>query len=435
MTGLRDGSILGRSRAARFYLEKGRRRLNWPVTKFNLDMKKNLFRRIALFGAVAIVVSAAALLPAGPGPAPAATTNAPSATNSAASTNVPATGPLAPTLAAKDAAAAWTELQAAITTRPPFPDAWMLQEPSPEEQVRFLAPFALAIADKSKDFYTRFPTDTNEVDAKISEMGALSFVIEKGGVTNLQPRLDATLKLILADTNLSEDDRFDLRNDSVQRAVDAKVPQGDAAMLAEFEKGARTLQKEFPNRIEVLDMLMSVAELSEPDKARDLLKEIAANTNAPDEMKTDAVAMSNQLTRVGKPLTLKYTALDGREVDLEKMRGKVVLVDFWATDSGRSMEIMADVKDTYTKFHSKGFEIAGISVDDDKDSLTNFLAEEKVEWPQYFDGKSMETKFAVDFGLKERDLPVMWLVDKKGLLRYINAEFDFEKKVERLLGE
>ena len=37
--------------------------------------------------------------------------------------------------------------------------------------------------------------------------------------------------------------------------------------------------------------------------------------------------------------------------------------------------------------------------------------------------------------MKERDIPAMWLVDKKGVLRYINAEFDFDKKIERLLGE
>jgi hypothetical protein len=74
-------------------------------------------------------------------------------------------------------------------------------------------------------------------------------------------------------------------------------------------------------------------------------------------------------------------------------------------------------------------------LDEDKDSMTTLVAEQKAEWPQYFDGKSMETKFAVDFGLKETDLPAMWLVDKKGLLRYINAGFDFDKKIERLLAE
>jgi len=58
-----------------------------------------------------------------------------------------------------------------------------------------------------------------------------------------------------------------------------------------------------------------------------------------------------------------------------------------------------------------------------------------VEWPQYFDGKSLESQFAAQFGLRETDIPAMWLVDKKGVLRYINAGFDFDKKIERLLAE
>ena len=393
-----------------------------------------------MFGAVAAAASVAALLPAGPGPAPAqnakteGATNSPAATNSETATNAVAGGALAHTLAAKDADAAWEELQSAISTRPPFPDAWALQEPSPEEQLRFLTPYALAVADKSKDFYTRFPKSTNETEARLTEMGALSFVVEKGGATNQQPRLDAVLKAILADPNLSEDDRFGLRDDAVHKAVDAKEKEGDAAMLVEFEKGTRQLQKEFPDRPEVMDMLMSLAQLSEPEQSRLVVKEIAAS-KAPDEIKEAAATISNQLERVGKPLTLKYDAVDGREVDLEKMRGKVVLLYFWATESDRSVDILPTVKDAYNKFHSKGFEIAGINLDDEKESLTNFVAEEKVEWPQYFDGKSLETKFAVEFGLKERDIPAMLLVDKKGVLRYINAEFDFDKKIERLLGE
>jgi peroxiredoxin len=94
---------------------------------------------------------------------------------------------------------------------------------------------------------------------------------------------------------------------------------------------------------------------------------------------------------------------------------------------------MSDVKEAYDKFHSKGLEIAGINLDQDKESFTNFVAEEKLEWPQYFDGKFRDTKYAAEFEVK--DIPAMWLVDKKGVLRYVNAEFDFTNKVAHLLGE
>jgi len=398
-------------------------------------MKKNLFRRLALGGAVAAVALMAALLPAGPGPAQNPATGG--KTNAAAAGGgamAAATGSaLSHTLAAKEAGAAWLELQDAVSTRPPVPDAWTLQEPSPEEEVRFFTPYVLAIADKCKDFYSRFPKDTNAVEAKLREFGALSLLVDQAGATNQQARMDAALKDILADPSLPEDVHFDLRQHAVEKAVHDKEADGDAAVLVEFEKGTRQLQKEFPKRPEVLDMLMYLAEISDPEKSRAVVKEIAANQDAPAEMKEAAAAMQKQLERVGNPLALKFAAVDGREVDLEKMRGKVVLVDFWATWCEPCVDMLPTVKGAYDKFHAKGLEIAGIDLDEEKDSLTNFVAEQKVEWPEYFDGKKWDSKYAVEFGVK--DLPALWLVDKKGVLRYINADFDFDKKIERLLGE
>ena len=385
-------------------------------------------------GAVAAVALTAALLPAGPGPAQNANTGAKTNAAVAAGTGTAAanSNALSHTLAAKEAGAAWTELEEAMSNRPPAPDAWALQEPSPEEQIRFFTPYVLAIADKAKDFYTRFPTDTNMIDAKLREYGALSLLVDQAGATNQQARLDAALKAILADPKLPEDVRFDLRQHAMEKAVHDKESEGDAALLAEFEKGTRRLQQEFPKRPEVLDMLMYLAEISDPEKSRQVVKEIAAS-DAADEIKAAAAAMQKQLDRVGQPLPLKFAAVDGREVDLDKMRGKVVLVDFWATWSDPSVDVQSAVKQAYDKFHVKGFEIAGINLDEEKDSLTNFVAEEKVAWPEYFDGKKLETKYAVEFGVKE--IPALWLVDKKGILRYINADFDFDSKIERLLAE
>jgi thiol-disulfide isomerase/thioredoxin len=204
-------------------------------------------------------------------------------------------------------------------------------------------------------------------------------------------------------------------------------------MLVEFEKGTRLLQKEFPKQPRVIAMLMDLAEFSDPEKSRDVIKEIAANADAPAEIKDAAAQMQKHLDRVGRPFALKYAANDGREVDLDKLRGKVVLVDFWASWCQPCVEMMPEVKEAYGQFHSNGFEIAGINLDQEKESFTNFVAEQKMEWPQFFDGKYWDTKYAVEFDVK--DIPAMWLVDKKGVLRYINAGFDFTNKVAHLLGE
>lgn len=145
----------------------------------------------------------------------------------------------------------------------------------------------------------------------------------------------------------------------------------------------------------------------------------------------DRIAVMSKLKT--EPLDLKFTAMDGTEVDLAKMRGKVVLIDFWATWCGPCVNEIPNVVQAYENLHSKGFEIVGVSLDQDKAKLESFTKEKGMTWPQFFDGKGWQNEISSRFGIQS--IPAMWLINKKGLLVSTNARPKLQEQVEKLLAE
>lgn len=127
-------------------------------------------------------------------------------------------------------------------------------------------------------------------------------------------------------------------------------------------------------------------------------------------------------------------AVDEKSFETEVLGSETpVLVDFWATWCGPCMAELPKVKAAYEKLHAKGFEILGISFDREKADLEKVLAQQKMTWPQCFDDNEEGKKIGEEFGIT--GIPAMWLVDKDGVLRDLNAREGLSEKVEKWLAE
>ncbi len=117
-----------------------------------------------------------------------------------------------------------------------------------------------------------------------------------------------------------------------------------------------------------------------------------------------------------QPLELRFTAMDGREVDMAALRGKVVLLDFWASWCQPCIAELPNVKRVYAAYHEKGFEVIGISLDKAaaRGAFAGKVREHELPWPQCFNGLGWHDPLASKFGVTA--IPATFLFDQTGRL-------------------
>jgi peroxiredoxin len=125
----------------------------------------------------------------------------------------------------------------------------------------------------------------------------------------------------------------------------------------------------------------------------------------------------NILEAKKEPSTLKFQALDGKEVDFAQLRGKVVALYFWSTANGASTKNFDQLKQIYSDYRKKNFEVVTVSFDkpEDREKLDKFIKENRIAWPVYFDGKGAKGDFSAK--LNATSVPRLYVFDQKGILQ------------------
>jgi thiol-disulfide isomerase/thioredoxin len=329
---------------------------------------------------------------------------------------------------------AWAIVEA--EGKPPGPPAeWKGRQPTSDEVKAFRKQKATGsgiAADKAREFFERFKDHPKAVEARRLYRELLEASVSLGNEDKA-----AELQALGPDPEKEKEA-------TVASAVTAKLQeaaskarrlqaQGMDAVLDDFEKSLVSLEKEFPARGEIYAAYLEVAQIRGGTKAKELVAKILKAEGVPPQIRATAEGIHKSQERVGKPVDLAFTATDGRKVDLAQMKGKVVLIDFWATWCGPCVSEIPNVVAAYERLHPKGFEIVGISFDQEADALKAFTRKHKMAWPQFFDGEGWKNRFGTEFGI--RSIPAMWLVDKKGNLRDLDGRSDLAGKVEKLLAE
>jgi thiol-disulfide isomerase/thioredoxin len=214
-------------------------------------------------------------------------------------------------------------------------------------------------------------------------------------------------------------------NDELAKADAAQRGAVQAAGMQALEK----FIEDYPQAEDLSDAMLQLAMALEFNgkvtPAKEWYGKIVA-MGAPSPAAAIANGALARLNLKGNVLELAGPGLSGGTVDVARMRGKVVVVLFWATYCRPCTEDLPQIQELYKQHKADGFEIIGVNVDGPGAPIQEYLAQYKVTWPQIHQDGGLQGTIAQRYGVIT--LPTVFLVDKSGKVVSSSANVEDLKK-------
>ena len=238
---------------------------------------------------------------------------------------------------------------------------------------------------------------------------------------------------------LAETDAMLAKNTDEARAADIRYARASALMngsdVAATTTEVDAFIKAAPKDPRGAQLLSGLAmRSSDPAEQKQFNQRII--DNYPDSRPAKwAKGQIRRVDEMGKPFELAFEDVTtGNKITMADLKGKVVVVDFWATWCGPCVGEMPNMKKLYNEYHDKGVEFIGVSLDQPGDGLNQlktFLAKNEITWPQYYQGKGWDSEFSSSWGINS--IPTMFVIDAEGKLYSTTARGQLETILPKLL--
>lgn len=290
-------------------------------------------------------------------------------------------------------------------------------------------------------FLAKHPADVHALDAtlRLSHLLATRGDLEpdaraqaeSAALLDALARNPATSAARLADVEFAKLSLFFLRTDPATAAAKSTRE----TVLAR----ARSFVDGHPQDRRNAALLAEVSTLfdADPPQKKALLEEARAHLGAGAGDVELAARIDDDLRRIamlGHPVAMRWTSTRGEEIALEKLRGKIVVILFFAEWSPPAMLELERVRELAARHPARDVQALGISLDENPTALAAALRAHKIDWPVCFDGQGWESPMVRSLGINA--LPTAWILDRQGNLRALNALGpEAEATVEALLRE